>query len=315
VLAAAALALGRFDRAGAVVLVYGIASFVDAGWLAADRGLLAVVVLLVAHVTLPGAPYGSLAARGRVDPRGDWRMPGALRLAVWDLTAFALVFAGATGLLSDGWPGSPRSFADWGARVDLGIGFWGLALAWSAGARRWVWLVLAVWQCVVFAVEPGWSAAGALLLVAFLGDPAWIRPAGAQAVETLYYDGGCGLCHRWVRFVLAEDRGPELVRFAPLGGERFLAEVDADERARLPDSLVLRSADGKLRLRSDGVLHLLARLGGAWRALAIAGRLVPRALRDAAYDMVARRRLRLFARPAGACPVLPAELLDRFDLG
>src|SRR6266545_4057289 len=51
------------------------------------------------------------------------------------------------------------------------------------------------------------------------------------------------------------------------------------------------------------VLDMLRRLGGGWRVLAALFGLVPRPLRDAAYDFVARVRFRLFARPADACPV------------
>ena len=67
--------------------------------------------------------------------------------------------------------------------------------------------------------------------------------------DLLFYDGGCGLCHRWVRFVLWADRGG-VFRFAPLGGETFRSRVREDEREGLPDSLVLLTPDGSLRTRS-----------------------------------------------------------------
>jgi predicted DCC family thiol-disulfide oxidoreductase YuxK len=59
---------------------------------------------------------------------------------------------------------------------------------------------------------------------------------------------------------------------------------------------------------------VLARLGGAWGALAVVLRAVPRPVRDAGYDLVARVRHRLFARPPAACPLLPPALAARFDL-
>ena len=46
--------------------------------------------------------------------------------------------------------------------------------------------------------------------------------------------------------------------------------------------------------------------------MSVAGRLVPRALRDALYDAFARVRRRLFPRPEQACPVLPEPLRARF---
>jgi predicted DCC family thiol-disulfide oxidoreductase YuxK len=132
------------------------------------------------------------------------------------------------------------------------------------------------------------------------------------APEILFYDGGCGLCHRAVRFVLAFDRAGEVFRFAPLFGRTFLEQVPEAERAGLPDSLVLRTQDGRLLTKSAAVLHLLRRLGGFWRLVAAFGGVVPRVLRDALYDLVARVRLKLFARPDDVCPLVPKEQRARF---
>lgn len=131
--------------------------------------------------------------------------------------------------------------------------------------------------------------------------------------EHLFFDGECGLCHRWVLFALARDHGRELFRFAPLQGPTCAALVPASARAALPDSLAVRTANGRLLVRSAAVLHVLARLGGAWRALAALLGVVPRPLRDWVYERVASVRKRLFARPASACPVVPYELARRFD--
>jgi predicted DCC family thiol-disulfide oxidoreductase YuxK len=138
-------------------------------------------------------------------------------------------------------------------------------------------------------------------------------PAEAPATDTVFYDGHCGLCHRWVRFLVAADRQGRLFRFAPLQGETFRARVLESTRAGLPDSVILQTSGGALRVRSDAVVCVLRRLGGGWRALGEAIRLVPRPLRDCVYDWVARMRTRWFARPAGICPIVPPELRKRFD--
>jgi predicted DCC family thiol-disulfide oxidoreductase YuxK len=138
------------------------------------------------------------------------------------------------------------------------------------------------------------------------------RAASTTDPEILFYDGSCGLCHRAVRFLLWADREGRAFRFAPLGGSTFEARIPPSERRGLPDSMVLRTADGALLTRSAGALHVLRRLGGGWRVLAFLFGLVPRPLRDAAYDFVARVRLRLFARPDDACPVVPPPLRTRF---
>jgi len=130
-------------------------------------------------------------------------------------------------------------------------------------------------------------------------------------METVFFDGGCGLCHGFVRFVVARDRDAAFA-FAPLGGTTFAATFDAAERARIPDSVVVRATDGRTLVRSAAVVHVLRRLGGGWRVAADALWLVPRPVRDAGYRAVAVARRRLFAAPADACPVVPPDLRARF---
>jgi predicted DCC family thiol-disulfide oxidoreductase YuxK len=149
----------------------------------------------------------------------------------------------------------------------------------------------------------------------------WVRRTGgelnvvnmASKPEILFYDGYCGLCHRAVRFVLAQDREGSLFRFAPLQGETFQRLVTPEQQKTLPDSVVVRTADQKLLARSDAFLHILRRLGGAWRVLAFVSSIVPRALRDFVYDFVARVRYPIFGRRDVLCPVMPPELRRRFD--
>jgi predicted DCC family thiol-disulfide oxidoreductase YuxK len=127
--------------------------------------------------------------------------------------------------------------------------------------------------------------------------------------DLLFYDGDCGLCHRWVRFVLDHDPDGSRFRFAPLGGETWRA---AKVTGGVPDSLVLVTADGRVLFRSAAVLEIGERLGGHWKTLARIAGLLPRWLLDLGYDGVARARKHIFARPAGSCPIVPADLRDRF---
>jgi predicted DCC family thiol-disulfide oxidoreductase YuxK len=129
--------------------------------------------------------------------------------------------------------------------------------------------------------------------------------------EVVFYDGGCGVCHRAVRLVLAADRAERFV-FAPLQGSTFRQLLPEPDRVGLPDSLVVRTSQGQLLVRSNGVLYILSRLGSFWAVLSKLGRLVPRFLRDAVYDFIARIRLRLFARPDDYCPVVPKQFRARF---
>ncbi len=131
-------------------------------------------------------------------------------------------------------------------------------------------------------------------------------------MDTIYYDGDCGLCHRWVKFVLPRDPGGERFVFSPLGSDFFNEHVAEAEREKLPDSIVLQTADGRLLTRSAAVLAIFKRLGGRYRVFAAVMGIVPRFLRDFVYGRVAAVRKRLFAKPADACPMMPPDQRARF---
>jgi predicted DCC family thiol-disulfide oxidoreductase YuxK len=137
-------------------------------------------------------------------------------------------------------------------------------------------------------------------------------PTVAQPTEILFYDGHCGLCHRAVKFVLKRDRTGAAFRFAPLQGSTFLEKVPIERRAGLPDSVIVLTGEGELLARSDAFLHICRRLGGRWRWMAGVLSIVPRGLRDAVYNFVARVRYRVFGRRDDLCPIVPADLRERF---
>lgn len=131
----------------------------------------------------------------------------------------------------------------------------------------------------------------------------------------LLYDGTCGLCARSVQFVLRHEDRVRTLRFASLQGA-----YGSDVRARHPelegvDSIIWYSpAHGaraeRVLVRSDAAMEVLSYLGGAWRVLGAFVRLVPRTVRDAVYDLIARHRHRLVSNDV--CVVPTAEQRARF---
>ena len=131
--------------------------------------------------------------------------------------------------------------------------------------------------------------------------------------DRVFYDGTCGVCHATVRFLLRRDPDGSRFRFAPLHGETFDRCVSQQARQGLPESLVIIRPNGDILSRSNGIFHLLRRLSWGWRVLGHIGAIVPRPIRDFFYDRFATIRHHLLATPDGPCPVLPAEILARFD--
>lgn len=130
--------------------------------------------------------------------------------------------------------------------------------------------------------------------------------------DLVFYDGTCGLCQGGVRFLLRRDGDGSRFRYAPLQGETWVAGVPARRRRELPDSVVVQTVKGDLLVETRGVIHLLRRLGGGWKAVAGMLWIVPRPLRDFGYRFIAALRHRLFRRPEELCPIVPVELRGRF---
>ncbi len=116
----------------------------------------------------------------------------------------------------------------------------------------------------------------------------------------LLYDGVCGLCNRFVQFILARDR-QAIFRFAALQSP-FAARILARHAINATDLdtvyLVLNyeRPDESLLARSDAVIFILKRLSTRWRASAFCLQMIPRFLRDPLYNTIARHRYRIFGR-------------------
>ena len=114
------------------------------------------------------------------------------------------------------------------------------------------------------------------------------------------YDGVCGLCNRFVQFILRRDR-KTIFRFASLQSPiaaRILTRHGANPTDLDTVYLVVNHElpDEYLLSRSDAVLFVLCQLGRLWRAVASLLQLLPKFLRDPAYNAVARHRYRIFGR-------------------
>jgi predicted DCC family thiol-disulfide oxidoreductase YuxK len=146
-------------------------------------------------------------------------------------------------------------------------------------------------------------------------------PAVAPTPATphlLLYDAACGLCQFSVLWLLAHDPAARL-HFAPrhsaLAGQIF-ARHNLDP-SNLDSAVFITGLDTpqeRIATHSDAILGCLKVLGGPWSALARLARLIPRALRDAAYSLLARNRIRLFGTADSCRLPTPAERLRFLDL-
>lgn len=142
-----------------------------------------------------------------------------------------------------------------------------------------------------------------------------------MAYPIILYDGVCGLCNRFVRFVLRHDCRA-IFRFASLQSPlaaRILAAHTANP-GMLDTVYVVREFDPEkppnqsqttLVSRSDAALFVLLELGGFWRATALLLRFLPRFVLDWGYRRIAGNRYRFFGRYE-VCPVPEPKVHSRF---
>ena len=117
-----------------------------------------------------------------------------------------------------------------------------------------------------------------------------VNQAPSEAI--VLFDGHCVMCNAGIDLLLRADRCGVL-RFGALqspAGRRLAAHhgLKADD----PDSFYVLEGD-LVRDKADAALAIARRLGSPWH-LARLFALLPKRLRDALYDWVARNRLRWF---------------------
>lgn len=127
----------------------------------------------------------------------------------------------------------------------------------------------------------------------------------------LLFDGVCNLCSRVVTFVLEHESGSEL-RFASLQSAVGRGLLSAHGRAADTGdpSTVILVEGGAIYERSDAALRAARYLRAPYRWLWWT-RFVPRLVRDACYDFVARHRYGWFGK-SDVCMIPSPGVRQRF---
>lgn len=133
------------------------------------------------------------------------------------------------------------------------------------------------------------------------------EPVGEPSA-IVFFDGVCNLCNDVVNFII--DHDPKgYFRFAPLQSDVAQAHLDGETEHRDGNTIVLLE-ENQAYVRSTAALRVARQLSGPWPLL-FSAIIIPRPLRDAVYDLVARNRYDWFGR-RDQCRMPSPELKDRF---
>lgn len=135
-----------------------------------------------------------------------------------------------------------------------------------------------------------------------------MKPVSKAEHPIVFFDGSCGLCNRFVDWVLKRDRR-KAFRFTPLQGETAADLLPPQSSDPASWSIVLVDEKGTY-YQSDAALRVISRIGGPYKWVALL-LLIPRIVRDRVYRLVASNRYRWFGR-VDVCRIPTHEERDQF---
>jgi predicted DCC family thiol-disulfide oxidoreductase YuxK len=125
----------------------------------------------------------------------------------------------------------------------------------------------------------------------------------------ILFDGVCNFCNSSINFVIKHDK-KDRFRFASLQsdtGKKILEQFEEDTTTTA--SVILIENSG-LYKRSTAILRIARHLGGAYLLL-YGFIIVPRFIRDAVYNFIARNRYKWFGKK-DSCMIPTEEVKRKF---
>ena len=125
----------------------------------------------------------------------------------------------------------------------------------------------------------------------------------------ILFDGLCNLCNHSVQFVIRHDP-KKLFRFAALQSELGQQLMNQNGLESAGNSTFVLIQSSKTYTRSTAALLVCKQLNNVWKLLYVFI-IVPRFVRDAVYNFIAKNRYRFFGKK-DFCMVPTKDLMDRF---
>ena len=128
--------------------------------------------------------------------------------------------------------------------------------------------------------------------------------------QLILFDGVCNLCNNFVNKIIEKDK-KNLFVFASLDseiGQEITSKLQIDT-AKI-ESIILYNPGISYKLKSSAALEIMKEFGGFWKVTQI-GYILPKAIRDYIYDIVAKNRYKWFGKKE-SCMIPTPELKAKF---
>lgn len=137
------------------------------------------------------------------------------------------------------------------------------------------------------------------------------EPSSTETTPIVFFDGLCGLCDRFIQFLLKEDQ-LKLLKFAPLQGKSAKLLLPHEYLQNLRSIVFFDHRESYEK--SDAVIRIfsgpIAQSRPAWKLILLL-RIVPKGVRDFFYDWIANYRYHWFGKRE-TCVLPDAETQERF---
>ena len=112
--------------------------------------------------------------------------------------------------------------------------------------------------------------------------------------NVIYFDGVCGLCNSFVKFLLKIDTHYQLKYTTLQGqtGQKLLKKISFHQSDF--DTVIFQKND-QVYTRSTAVFEIFKTIGGFWKIFLVF-KLLPISFTDYIYRQIAKRRFRLFGK-------------------
>lgn len=308
--------LGYYRRSTALFLWFGWACLFHRNNLISNPGLPMVGWLLLANALVQKGEPWTLGKQSHTSEK--WELPKELFWGAWIIVGLSYTISGIDKLMAPSWrdgtafshllanplarnyfvtdwlmrlPNSVHKVLSWSALgIEIAFGF----LCLFNKTRLFAWIsIIALHLGILTVISFADLTFGVLMLHLFTIEPRWLTAKPVQASDRIvYFDGVCGMCNSTVDALMDMD-STRLLRFSPLQGEAAKNQLPENIRVNL-DSIVY-ARNEIFYTKSTAILKILQDLGGPWYFLSFA-QIIPKAIRDPLYTIIARNRYRWFGK-------------------